>query len=182
MSISKTWMAEQSNIDAAVRLYRSPRLLTLQQIADELGTTFHNVQHAMKVGMPQSERKAQKALRYSATKKGSKNPMWGKKGEEHHNWKGQCEDGYGYLTCLHDGKRQFVHRVVMAEALGLREIPESFSVHHIDGDTRNNALDNLALVTNAGHQALHYMQAKDSLSLQLKRSTLAEVLRSMTSP
>ena len=71
---------------------------------------------------------------------------------------------------------------VVAEALGLEEIPERWAVHHIDGDPKNNDLDNLALTSHSGHKAIHYMQVKDSLSLRLKKSTLAEAVRSMTSP
>jgi len=112
---------------------------------------------------------------------GSLNPMFGKTQEKHHNWIGQVDDGYGYLTCLKDGKRQFVHRIVMAEALGLKELPPNLDVHHIDGDTKNNKLDNLALVTRAGHQKIHYLQAKDTLSVMLKKSRLREALKYLTS-
>jgi hypothetical protein len=100
---------------------------------------------------------------------------------QHHNWKGAVDDGYGYLTLLKDGKRQFVHRIVMAEALGMKELPEMFDVHHIDGNTKNNLLDNLALVTPSGHQKLHYLQAKDALSVALKKSTVREALKFLTS-
>ena len=43
----------------------------------------------------------------------------------------------------------------MAEALGLESLPERLSVHHINKDKTDNRLDNLALVTSAGHQKLH---------------------------
>ena len=182
MSISKLWVSSPENIRSALEAYRKPDLLKLQEIAAQLGTTFHNVSHVIRKHMPEAERRALAALRYSDSKHGSKNPMWGKTGEQHHNWIGECEDGYGYLTCLHEGKRHFVHRIVMAQALGLKSLlPETWAVHHIDGDTKNNKIDNLALVTHAGHKAIHFMQVKDSLSLQLKRSTLAEIFRSTTS-
>lgn len=48
------------------------------------------------------------------------------------------------------------------------------------GDKKNNGLDNLALVTKSGHKLIHFLQVKDSVSVQLKRSSLAEVLESMT--
>jgi hypothetical protein len=69
----------------------------------------------------------------------------------------------------------------MAEAIGMEILPEHWVVHHIDGDRKNNEIGNLAMVTKSGHQAIHYMQAKDSLALQLKRSTLVEAFRSTTS-
>ncbi|WP_413777057.1 HNH endonuclease, partial [Streptococcus pneumoniae] len=51
----------------------------------------------------------------------------------------------------------------MMEALGLEKLPENLVVHHIDGDAKNNELDNLALLTREGHVAVHYLQSKDSL-------------------
>jgi hypothetical protein len=60
-------------------------------------------------------------------------------------------------------------------------LPETLDVHHIDSDTKNNDLNNLALVTRAGHQAIHALQLQDSLSLALKKSTLAQAWLSMTS-
>ena len=64
---------------------------------------------------------------------------------------------------------------------GLSSLPEIFDVHHVDGDKKNNAIDNLALVTPKAHAAIHGREL-DSTSLALKRSTLAEALRSSTSP
>lgn len=181
MSVSKAWVSNPQNQQAVLSLYRSPEVPRLTDIAEKLGTTFHNVQAVVRLCLPEAERKALAALRYSIPKQGARNPMWGKKGEAHHNWIGECEDGRGYLTCLWEGKRHFVHRVVMMEALGLKELPDSMEVHHIDGDPKNNRLDNLALVTAVGHRAVHSMQVKDSLSLQLKKSTLLTALKSMTS-
>jgi len=133
--------------------------------------------------METAEFKALSAIRYSHSKEAEKNPMFGKIGEQHHNWVGLVDDGHGYLTCIKDGKRQFVHRVVMAEALGLAELPNTFDVHHIDeNQKKNNDLDNLALVTKAGHKKIHYLQAKDSLSVTLKKSRLRDALKYMTSP
>jgi len=180
MSISKEWVGSAPNQQAVLRLYRSKDMLTVEKIAEKLSTTFHNVSHVLRHCMPEAERKALAKVRYSASKTGTKNPMTGKTGEAHHNWQGECPDGYGYLTCLHGGKRQFVHRVVMATALGLSEVPEALDVHHIDGNPLNNSLDNLALVTKAGHRAIHYLQVKDSRALQLKKSTIADALKYMT--
>jgi len=182
VSVSKAWVGNKSNQERVLALYRDPKLLRLIDIASELGTTFHNVQGVIRSCLPEAERKALAALRYSVSKEGFKNPMFGKTGEAHHNWKGLCEDGYGYLTCLWKGQRHFVHRVVMMESLGLLDLPETWDVHHIDGDPKNNSLDNLALTTKSGHRAIHSMQAKDSLALALRKSTLREALRSMTSP
>lgn len=180
MTVSKKWVAVDANRKAAAEAYRDlESLAPLTQIARSLGTSFHNVQAAVKAEIPEAERKALQSLRRSKAKVGDRNPMKGKTREQHHNWVGECEDGRGYLTVLHNGKRQFVHRVVMAEALGISELPRHLEVHHIDGDPKNNSLDNLALCTRVGHSKIHSREL-DSLSLQLKRSTLMEALRSTT--
>ena len=181
MSVSESWVSVRENQAHVLKLYRDRRLLSMQAIAEEMCTTTHNVQFVIRNGMAEAERKALASVRKSAAKMGSKNPMKGKTGKKHPNFKGECEDGHGYLTCLHEGRRVFVHRLVMAKALGLKTLPRKFDVHHIDNNPKNNDLDNLALVTRAGHQQIHYLQVKDTVSLALKRSTLVEAVRSMTS-
>jgi hypothetical protein len=180
MSISKTWVANTLNVQKTVALYRDRRMLTVEQIAEKLQTTFHNVSHVLRANVPTAERKALAALRYSRSKEAEKNPMFGKCGEDHPNWIGVCEDGNGYLTILVDGVRCLLHRVIMAKALGLERLPDIFDVHHIDTDTKNNRLDNLALVTPAGHKTIHYLQAKDSKDLVLKKLKLWEATQFMT--
>jgi hypothetical protein len=181
MSISKRWIEQPANREQVMELYRSRDFPTLVEIAKTLGQTTATISHILRHYMPQPERKALATLRYSMSKMGDKNPMKGKTGEAHHRWIGECDDGYGYLTCLHNGKRQFVHRVVMAEALGLPELPTRLDVHHIDSDPKNNSLDNLALVTKQGHKTIHFLQARDSDSIAFKRSTIAEIFQSTIS-
>ena len=181
MSVSKRWVSEDNNVKAVLKMYRTPEAPIMQEIATRLKTTYHNVQFVCRANIPKAEFDALQAIRYSRTKLGSLNPMHGKTGDQHHNWIGLVDDGYGYLTCLKDGKRQFVHRIVMAEALGLKELPEVFDVHHINEDTKDNNLDNLALATRRGHQKIHYLQAKDTLSVILKKSKLREALKYLTS-
>jgi len=181
MSISKTWVQEPKNIEKTLTLYRSPELPIMTGIAEQLGTTYHNVRWVCRHNLPPAEYEALMKVRYSRSKMGAKNPMFGKVEGQHHNWIGQVHDGHGYLTCMKDGRRQFVHRVVMAEALGLKELPEGWNPHHIDGDRQNNDPENLALVTNRGHLQLHFLQVKDSVSVMLKRSTLWDALKSLTS-
>ena len=180
MSASKSWTSNTENVQRVLGAYRSRELHTIAQIAENLRSTFHNVQHVLKVHMPTAERKALAKLRYSASKTGDRHPMSGKTGALHHNWIGECKDGRGYLTRIHGGKRVFVHRIVMAEALGLEVLPSALAVHHIDNDRTNNDLNNLALTTKAGHVAIHYLQAPDSMKLRLRKSTIADALRYMT--
>ena len=182
MSISKQWVADTKNQAAVLSLYRGQDFLPIDKIAEQLKTSYHNVSYVLLHCMPEAERKALSKVRYSAAKTGRKNPMSGKTGKAHHNWKGECPDGYGYLTCLHQGKREFVHRVVMMKALGLKRLLATWEVHHIDNDPLNNDLDNLCLTTRAGHRRVHYLQAKDSLLLRSRKSSIADALRYMTSP
>jgi hypothetical protein len=100
---------------------------------------------------------------YRRSKLGSKNPMLGKYGEKHPNYRGLVEDGHGYYMILkpdwYTGRRGskyvFAHSVVMCEYLGLTEVPSGFVIHHINGDRKDNNINNLALVSVSGHARLH---------------------------
>lgn len=159
MVYSKKWVAQPQNIEAVLKEYLSEQRPTVYQVADTLQTSYHNIVRVLKEQLSPEKRRAEKALRLSRGKMGSLNPMKGKSGSLHHNYIGAVEDHKGYLT-EPDGKggRVFQHRLVMAQALGLEKIPPHLDVHHIDEDTRNNALDNLALVTRKGHAALHHQR------------------------
>src|ERR1700722_3878208 len=134
------FIIQKKNRQKVLDLYRSMKSPTIQEIADSLQIQYSTVQYICKNYIPTAEYKALSKIRYSRSKIAEKNPMFGKKEELHHNWLGLVDDGYGYLTCLRDGKRQFVHRIVMAEALGLKELPPILDVHHIDNNTKNNSL------------------------------------------
>lgn len=182
MAISKRWLAIRQNNQDAFDLYRdTSRLLTTTQIAAELDTTYQTISHALK-SMPEVERRALAALRYSASKEGEKNPMTGKTLEQHHNWKGECKDGHGYLTIMTETGRKFVHRIVAANMLGIAELPENLEPHHIDGDKENNHPDNLAIATHKGHKTIHGRELPESKRSAYVRLTLAAALRSTTSP
>lgn len=161
LSVSRTWVSSPENVQLVVTAYKAEDKPTLAEIATRLCTPYHNISYILKTHLPPEEYKAEKALRYSRSKLDSLNPMRGKSGSRHHNYKGSVSDHKGYLT-EPDGKggRVFQHRLVMQEALGVPELPEGWQVHHIDGDQLNNALDNLALVTPAGHGELHRKRAK----------------------
>lgn len=182
MTKSKSWVPVLENQQAVLSLYRDvEKMLTVEQIAQALGTGHHNVGAVLRLCMPEAERKALAALRYSRSKAGANSPHFGKRGPEHHNWKGDCEDGRGYLTRMWHGQRTFVHQIVLMEHLGLKSLPEGMAVHHIDSNPKNNVLDNLALVTNTGHNRIHFLQVKDSAALSSRKSTLEGLLRSLIS-
>ena len=144
----------------------SEDMLTLQGIADEVGTTYTYVWAYVEANYTKEIRDARKKLNYRFSKLGEKNPMLGKSGSLHHNFVGEVSDGKGYLMILRPDwytgrqgcKHVFVHHVVMCILLGITEIPAGFSVHHIDGDPTNNDACNLALMTMAAHTRLHQLE------------------------
>lgn len=137
--------------------------LTLQQIADHLGTSYKKVWAYVKRNYTPEHRRQRKVGNYRRSKLGDKNPMHGKVGELHHRYVGVVGDSKGYLMCLKPewytgrkgSKHVFLHHVVMCEALGITEIPRGYCVHHCDFNPHNNSIDNLLMMTVGEHSALH---------------------------
>jgi len=180
VSISKRDLADAGLCQKAVELYLSPEKPTLKQVASALSISFHTAQEMMKRGLSKEPLKEEKARRYSRSRTGTKNPMKGKTGELHHNHLGRlfC-DPHGYVLILKpnwytgrpESKHVYEHQAVMAQMLGLTEVPSGMDVHHIDEDRTNNHPDNLALVTPAAHRILHARSPLRKLSLwELHRS------------
>ena len=156
MSVSKTALQDKELIRKVLHLYlKDERKLYVQEIAQETGSTGHNVLGILHANVSKERYIAERSLRWSKKQLGSKGNMWGRTGDKHPNWKGDCSDQKGHLTRKVDGKRQFVHRLVMLEVLGLKQLPRGWHVHHINGDGEDNRLDNLVLCTIAGHRAPH---------------------------
>lgn len=76
-------------------------------------------------------------------------------GADHSRWGGgQQSPKSGYARVwTGPGKRDLEHRAVWIAAYG--SIPKGMQLHHCNGDKTDNRLENLALVSNKRHQALH---------------------------
>ena len=163
--------------DQEVRALLENSQLTLEGVGAELGLSYKQVYRVWKT-YPKEWRKARKVQNYSRSKLGELNPMKGKLGVEHHNYKGVIDDNKGYkiiikpewYTGRQNSKHVFYHHVVLCEAMGLTEIPEGHHVHHCDHDPHNNEFSNLVLLTDAEHMSLHQnLQGSTTIS---KESTL----------
>ena len=103
---------------------------------------------------------------YAESKTGDKNPMKGKYGENHHNFKGLIYGKDGYLMRLKpdwfESKKRHIteHTLVFCKHYGLTKLPKNSAIHHIDKNKTNNDIDNLALTTYKGHARLHARMKK----------------------
>ena len=59
--------------------------------------------------------------------------------------------GRGYVMV----GNKFEHRIIMEKKLG-RKLKSEEHIHHIDSNRANNAIDNLAILTNSEHAKIHY--------------------------
>ena len=170
MTVNMNYVDNRENAEKVLHLYlEDPRKLGYQKIANEIGTSYHNVMGIVMKYVDGERRDVERRLRASKAKLASLNPMFGKNGELHHNYIGEIGDGHGYLQVKRNGRYVLEHRNVMAEALGLESIPDWIHVHHIDGNKQNNHIDNLALVTNCGHGKLHKKRPRsDDLPMWVK--------------
>ena len=152
--------------------------LTQQQIANQLGVHWKRVFKYIKDNYSSAYRKARKSKCYRNSKLGALNPMQGKVGEAHHNFKGVVSDNKGYLMVLRPtwytgrkgSKHVFEHSVVACINLGLTCIPKGWCVHHVDRNPLNNSFDNLVVCTMGDHQRIHrHLYGAETIS---KESTL----------
>lgn len=76
------------------------------------------------------------------------------------NQKGQFVETTGisktdYKSVFYKNKRMGEHLRVMCIELGINEIPKTLIIHHIDGNKRNNHIDNLSIMTEVAHNRIH---------------------------
>ena len=90
-------------------------------------------------------------------------PRPSQKGSNNHNWRGgRTVHRKGYIL-KHAPDHPYAvngyvmeHRLVAEQVLGTI-LPREVTVHHIDGDPRNNSPDNLVVfLTESGHQRFHH--------------------------
>lgn len=76
--------------------------------------------------------------------------------EEHGKGKEPISDGHDSERIWHKGRYIEYYRKVFADHLGMDpdDIPDEFSIHHIDGDRSNNDIDNLILCTRPAHEKI----------------------------
>ena len=137
--------------------------LTLQEIANKLTLSYKVVWSYVAKRYSAEFRKQRKVANYRKSKLGDLNPMKNKVAELHHNYIGIVGDNKGYLMMLKPewytgrkgSKHVFVHSVVMAQHLGITEIPQGYCVHHCDENPHNNDISNLIMLTMGEHAALH---------------------------
>lgn len=153
----------EDDIATLCKLYSTTHM-TVTDICKEVKLEYHVVLDVLKHYFSEDYMNRRKSKLYRLSKLGFKNPMHGKSGSETPQWIGGIvDDGNGYdmikkpdwYTGRKGSDYVFLHSVVMCEALGLTELPKGFVVHHIDGNKKNNDIDNLALITNPGHSKLH---------------------------
>ncbi len=95
--------------------------------------------------------------------------MGDRRGSRNHNWRGGrtvASNGYVLVRVGKDHHLADVrgyayeHRVVAEQKLGRRLLPGEL-VHHLDGDKRNNAAENLEVVADIAHHAAHHRKRDD---------------------
>lgn len=137
--------------------------LSQTEISKRLSVPYKKVSKYITDNYTQEQRTSRNALSYRRSKLGDNNPMLGKFGKDHHNYKGLVSDNKGYLMVLkpdwYTGRRRskhvFAHHVSICEELGISEIPKGWCVHHCDENTYNNTFDNLVLLSVSDHARLH---------------------------
>ena len=153
------------DVDLICSLYRNTKM-RIQDIVKECKLPNYVVQKILDDHFSEEYQNKRKSSLYRDSKLGDLNPLKGVTGWDNpHYIGGVVEDGHGYLmetkptwwTSRKNADYVFQHHVVVAKALGLTEIPKGFVVHHIDGNPKNNDINNLALMCMGAHSKWHTM-------------------------
>lgn len=60
----------------------------------------------------------------------------------------------GYIRISDNGKRKYLHRVIIEKKLGFK-LNKNQHIHHKDGINNNNELSNLEVLSNSEHLKIH---------------------------
>ena len=81
---------------------------------------------------------------------GENHSLFKKEGSKRHD---------GYIRYANNGKREYLHRVIMEQKIGRKLLPNE-DVHHINNNPSDNRLENLELIEHSDHLKLHSKQRK----------------------
>jgi len=85
-------------------------------------------------------------------------------GENSPAWKGGRQKHGRYIKInIGKNKREFEHRLVMEKEIG-RKLKKGEVIHHINGDTKDNRLENLVLCVSPGYHSEKYHTKKRKVS------------------
>lgn len=76
-------------------------------------------------------------------------------GDQSPNWTGGKSRSRGYVIATLPSGRRFEHRIVMEQALG-RPLRREEVVHHINGIKDDNRPENLQVISQPEHMAMHH--------------------------
>ena len=136
----------------------------INKIISTLHHDFATIKRVLKSKYGDAELKARFKALCAASKIGSRNPMWGKIKEKHHNYVKIQTTLSGYLrtrevpkwyTGANSDGRVLLHILKYCEYNNLTEIPDYMVVHHVDGNKLNNSKENLVLMSIGQHMKHH---------------------------
>lgn len=166
--------------------------LTMQEIFAKHSTSHKTVVPLWKKEFGEQAFTERKTKFYSSSKLGNKNPMTGKNGVAHPNWKTDLSRDNGYIRVhapewykgsKNDGYAR-LHILAYCENNGLDYIPDGMDIHHLDMNKDNNDISNLICLSTADHTKLHAWIKRFSKEQRLDQKVVGrmEVGRSAQHP